>query len=81
MNSEQAHLSLVTDHVLLPLEGLLTAVAGEQPLGTVDVLFVDLQVTLVGKGLLAGLTAIYDICFNSMVGAVRVAEIPQCSIY
>lgn len=49
-------------------------VAGEKPLGTVDVLFVDLQVALVGEGLLAGLTAIDDICFNAVVGAARVRE-------
>lgn len=57
----------MTDDVLLPFEGLCAAVAGEKPLGTVDVLFVDLQVAAVRKGLLADLTAVDDICFNSMV--------------
>lgn len=75
-----AHLSLVTDHVLLPFESLLAPVAGEQPLATVDVLFVDLQVTLVSKGLLAGLTAINHIGFNSMVGAARARETPQTTV-
>lgn len=32
-----------------------------------DMLFMDLQVAAVSKGLQAGLTAIDDICFNSMV--------------
>lgn len=75
------HLSLVTDDVLLPFEGLLASIAGEAPLGTVNVLFVDLQVTLVCKGLLAGHTAIDDIYFNSMVGAARVTAIPEYSVY
>lgn len=75
------HLFLVTDDILLPFEGLLASIAGEKPLGTVNVLFVDLQVTLVSKGLLAGHAAIYDICFNSMVGAARVTAIPQYSVY
>lgn len=70
----RTHLFLVTDHILLPFEGLLAVVAGEKPLGTVDVLFVDLQVALVGEGLLAGLTAIDDICFNAVVGAAGVRE-------
>lgn len=61
------YLSFVTDNVLLPFEGLCAAVAGEKPLGTVDMLFVDLQVAAVCKGLLADLTAVDDICFNSMV--------------
>lgn len=64
-----AHLSLVTDDVLLPFEGLLAAIAGEEPLGAVDVLLVDLQVALVGEGLLAGQTAINDVCLDSVVGA------------
>lgn len=55
-------------------------VAGEKPLGTVDVLFVDLQVTLVSKGLLAGLTSINDICFNAVIGAARVRETPQSTM-
>lgn len=75
------NLSLVTDDILLPFEGLLASIAGEKPLGTVNVLFVDLQVTLVREGLLAGQTAIYDICFNSMVGAARVTAIPEYSVY
>lgn len=75
------HLSLVTDDILLPFEGLLASIAGEKPLGTVNVLFVDLQVTLVREGLLAGQTAIYDICFNSMVGAARVTAISEYSVY
>lgn len=70
----------MTDHILLPFEALLAVVAGEKPLGTVDVLFVDLQVTLVSKGLLAGLTAINDICFNAVVGAARVRETPQSTM-
>lgn len=64
-----AHLSLVTDDVLLPFEGLLAAVAGEEPLGAVHVLLVDLQVALVGEGLLAGETAVNDVCLDSVVGA------------
>lgn len=75
------HLSLVTDDILLPFEGLLTSIAGEQPIGTVDVLFVDLQVTLVSEGLLAGQAAIYDICFHSVVGAARVIAKPEYSVY
>lgn len=65
------HLSLVADDVLLPFEGLVAGVAGEEPLGAVDVLLVDLQVAAVSEDLLAGLAAIDDICFHSMVRAVR----------
>lgn len=72
------HLSLVTDDILLPFEGLLASIAGEKPLGTVNVLFVDLQVALVSKGLLAGHTAMNDICFDPVVGAARVTAIPEC---
>lgn len=36
------HLSLMADDVLLPFEGLQAGVAGEEPLGAVHVLFVDL---------------------------------------
>lgn len=61
------HLSLMADNILLPFEGLCAGVAGEKPLGTMDMLFMDLQVAAVSKGLQAGLTAIDDICFNSMV--------------
>lgn len=75
------HLSLVTDDIFLSFEGLLAAIAGELPLGTVDVLFVDPQVTLVSEGLLAGQAAIYDICFNSVVDAARVTAIPKYSVY
>lgn len=63
------HLSLVADDVLLPFEGLVAGVAGEEPLGAVDVLLVDLQVAAVSEDLLAGLAAIDDICFHSMVRA------------
>lgn len=35
-------LSMMADNILLPFERLRAGVAGEQPLGTVDVLFVDL---------------------------------------
>lgn len=57
----------MADNILLPFEGLCAGVAGEKPLGTMDVLFMDLQVAAVSKGLQAGLTAIDDICFNSVV--------------
>lgn len=57
----------MADNILLPFEGLCAGVAGEKPLGTMDMLFMDLQVAAVSKGLQAGLTAIDDICFNSMV--------------
>lgn len=70
-DSVNPHLSLVADDVLLPFEGLVAGVAGEEPLGAVDVLLVDLQVAAVSEDLLAGLAAIDDICFHSMVRAVR----------
>lgn len=63
------HLSLMADDVLLPLEGLHAGFAGEEPLGTVDVLLVDLQVAAVGERLLAGLTAVDDVGLDSVVGA------------
>jgi len=63
------HLSLMADNILLSFEGLGAGVAGKEPLVTVNVLFVDLKVAAVGKGLHAGLTAIDDVCFHSVVGA------------
>lgn len=59
----------MANNILLPFEGLCAGVTGEKPLSTVDVLFVDLEVAAVCKCLQAGLTAIDDICFNSMVRA------------
>lgn len=61
------HLSLMADNILLSFEGLPARVAGKEPLVAVDVLFVDLQIAAVGEGLLAGLTAVDDVCFHSMV--------------
>lgn len=68
---EHPHLSLMADDILLPFEGLQAGVAGEKPLGAVHMLFVDLQVAAVSKGLLAGLAAIHDVSFDSMVRAWR----------
>lgn len=62
------HLSLMADDILLSFEGLCAGVADKKSLITVDMLFMDLQVAAVSKGLQAGLTAIDDICFHSMVG-------------
>lgn len=61
----------MADNILFPFEGLRAGVAGEEPLSTVDVFLVDLQVVAVSEGLLAGLAAIDDICFHSMVRAGR----------
>lgn len=61
------HLSLMADNILLSFEGLWAGVTGKKPLITVDMLFMDFQVAAISKGLLAGLTAIDDICFHSMV--------------
>lgn len=61
----------MANNILLPFEGLCAGVTGEKPFSTVDVLFVDLQVAAVCKRLQAGLTAIDDICLNSMVRAGR----------
>lgn len=59
----------MADDILLSFEGLCAGVTGKKPLVTVDVLFVDLEIAAVSEGLLAGLTAIDDICFHSMVRA------------
>lgn len=59
----------MADDILLSFEGLPAGVAGKEPLVAVDVLFVDLQIAAVGEGLLAGLTAVDDVCFHSMVRA------------
>lgn len=59
----------MADDVLLPLEGLGAGAAGEEPLGTVDVPLVDLQVAAVGEGLQARLAAVDDVGFQSVVGA------------
>lgn len=61
------NLSLMADNILLPFEGLCAGVAGKKPLCTMDMLLMDLQVAAVSKRLHAGLTAVDDICFNSMV--------------
>lgn len=63
----ETHLSLMADNILLSFEGFCAAVANKKPLITVNVLFMDLQIAAVSKGLLAGLTAIDHICFYSMV--------------
>lgn len=57
----------MADDVLLPLEGLGAGVAGELPLVAVDVLFVDLQVAAVGKGLHADVAAVDDVGLDSVV--------------
>ncbi len=57
----------MADDILLSFEGLCAGVADKESLVTVDVLFMDLQVAAVCKSLQAGLTAIDDICFHSMV--------------
>lgn len=57
----------MANNILLPFESLCAGLTSKEPLVAVDVLFVDLQVAPVSKGLLAGLTAIDDICFHSMV--------------
>lgn len=55
-------------NILLSFESLCAGLASEEPLIAVDMLFMNLQVAAVSEGLLAGLTAIDDICFHSMVG-------------
>lgn len=61
------YLLLVADDILLPFESLSADVTGEVSLVAVDVLFVDLQVAVVGEGLRAGLTAVDDSRLHSMV--------------
>lgn len=61
------YLSLMADNILLPFESLCAGVTGKEPLITVDMLFMNLQVAAVGERLHAGLAAIDDICFHSMV--------------
>lgn len=61
------HLFLVADNIFLSFEGLCAGVTGKKPLVTMYMLFMDLQVAAVSKGLQAGLTAINDICFHSVV--------------
>lgn len=57
----------MANNILLSFKGLCAGVTGKKPLITVDVLFMDLQVAAVSKGLQAGLTSIDNICFHSMV--------------
>lgn len=57
----------MADDILLSFKGLCAGVARKKPLIVVNVLFMDLQVAAVCEGLRAGLTAIDDICFHSMV--------------
>lgn len=66
-NSTGPHLSLMADDILLSLKGLVAGFADKEPLVTVNVLFMDLQIAAVCKGLRAGLTAINHICFHAMV--------------
>lgn len=66
-NFIRPHLSLMADNILLSFEGLCAGVADKEPLIAVDMLFMDLQVAAVSEGLQAGVTAIDDICFHSMV--------------
>lgn len=61
------HLSLMADDILLSLKGLVAGFADEEPLITVNVLFMDFQIAAVCEGLRAGLTAINHICFHAMV--------------
>lgn len=68
-NMTSPNLSLMANNVLLPFEGLWAGVAGKKPLCTMDMLFMDLQVAAVSKRLHARLTAVDDICFDSMVRA------------
>lgn len=57
----------MADNVLFAFEGLGADLADEEPLVTVDVLLVDLQVAAVGEGLLAGLTPINHLGLLSVV--------------
>lgn len=66
-NSTSAHLSLMANDILLSLKGLVAGFADEEPLITVNVLFMDFQIAAVCEGLRAGLTAINHICFHAMV--------------
>ena len=59
----------MADDVFLAFEGLGANLAGERPLVAVHVFLMDLQVAAVAKGLQAGLAAIDNFCFHSMVRA------------
>lgn len=61
------YLSLMADNILLSFERLCAGLTSKEPLVAVDMLFMNVQVAAVREGLLAGVTAIDDIGFHSMV--------------
>lgn len=63
-------LLVVAHHILLALEGLGADLACEKPLTAMDVLLMDPQVAAVGEGLQAGLAAVNQVSFDSVVGAI-----------
>lgn len=57
----------MANNILLSFKSLCAGLASKEPLTAVHMLFMNLQVAAVSEGLLAGLTSIDNICFDSVV--------------